>query len=461
MDVLEKKCPRCGKASKDPSNPSGRCSKHLSKLSADKKKPGHWQRAQTKADDALRRQDGKNGTASHKSSGRGTRKSIVKQMQSAEKKTGQKLSPDRKNNSKGYAASNTRAVPEKLNVGRHKVDPKKLAAWRKKLKKYTNMGVDDLKTLMAAKAYENGNEELAKSVENMTDEGLFEFMSKGASPRAVRILIIQGGSRSKKTCPGEDSKGQLLVKELKKSVPSGVELDILDLAVTGDDRVIRDCKNCVGTAGGYHCHWKCSCYGPGSASEDLSDVMHDEKVYDRFEEADGFIVLTPTNWGKPTSRVITLFDRMVCASLSLTNEQAKELFDGDIKNAAKTQKAHRSGEHEHLLKNHLEGKVAGFYMWGVGGGNDYTNRPMPASMKGYEHTWNEPNSRIDDLVDQCRHSGIHVPEDLIKTMVRNTKEDYSTIDDEFRNDPFYVATAKTMLKRIVEHVHSLRNNQNI
>jgi len=88
-----------------------------------------------KADDALRRQDGKNGTASKKSSGRGDRKSIVKQTQNAEKRTGQKLSPDRKDNGKGYASSNTRMVPEKLNRGRHKVDGKKLAAWRKRLKK--------------------------------------------------------------------------------------------------------------------------------------------------------------------------------------------------------------------------------------------------------------------------------------------------------------------------------------
>jgi len=282
MEILEKKCPRCGKPSANKGNSAGRCRSCLSKLSSNKKKPGHWQRAQTKADDALRRQDGKNGTASHKSSGRGTRKSIVKQMQSAEKKTGQKLSPDRKDNSKGYAASNTRAVPEKLNVGRHKVDSKKLANWRKKLKKNDDMTVDDFKTLMIARAYADNNEELASTVENMSEEALFEFMAKGTSPRPIRILIIQGGSRSKKTCPGEDTKGQLIVKELKKSA-GDIEIDILDLAVTGDNRVIRDCKNCVGTASGYHCHWKCSCYGPGSNSEELSDIMHDEDVYGRLD----------------------------------------------------------------------------------------------------------------------------------------------------------------------------------
>src|SRR5271157_5812736 len=100
IEELEKSCPRCGSASANSSNPAGRCRKHLNKLKHDKKTPGHWQRAQTKADDSLRRQAGKNGTAHKKTSGLGTRASIVAQTKSAEKKTGQKLSPDRKNNGK-------------------------------------------------------------------------------------------------------------------------------------------------------------------------------------------------------------------------------------------------------------------------------------------------------------------------------------------------------------------------
>lgn len=175
LEELAKKCPRCGGASANKSNPSGRCRACLNKLAANKKKPGHWQRAQTKADDALRRQKGKNGTASKKHSGLGSRKSIVKQTQAAEKKTGQKLSPDRKNNSKGYAASNTRMVPEKLNRGRHKVDPKKLAAWRKRVKK-AGIELDDLKMLMTAKAYDTGREDLAKTLEMLDDMFLEQFL---------------------------------------------------------------------------------------------------------------------------------------------------------------------------------------------------------------------------------------------------------------------------------------------
>jgi len=168
-EKLEKsKCVRC---SNTVSTKGGRCSSCLKKLRADKKKPGHWQRAQTKADDALRRQDGKNGTASHKSSGRGSRKEIVDKMQSAEKKTGQKLSPDRKDNGKGYASSNTRAIPEKLNRGRHNADPKKLANWRKRLKK-SDVDPDLFITYLKAKALQKN-----KDLYNIIDEELIEQLT--------------------------------------------------------------------------------------------------------------------------------------------------------------------------------------------------------------------------------------------------------------------------------------------
>ena len=150
MEVLLKACPRCGSESANSSNPAGRCRSCLDKLAANKKKPGHYLRAHKQADDALRRQKGKNGTAHKKSKGLGSRKEIVDKMQAAEKKTGQKLSADRKDNSEGYSSSNVRAVPEKLNRGRHTVDPKKLANWKKKLKK-NNMTFDDLFTLVKSK----------------------------------------------------------------------------------------------------------------------------------------------------------------------------------------------------------------------------------------------------------------------------------------------------------------------
>ena len=175
LEELSKACPRCGGKSANAGNPSGRCRKHLNKLSADKKKPGHWQRAQTKGDDAIRRQKGKNGTASKKSSGLGSRASVVKQTQRAEKKTGQKLSPDRLNNNKGYASSNTRMVPEHLNRGRHKVDPKKLRNWKKRLKK-SEADESFLYTALLAKATQENNESLVTLLHQVGEENFIQYV---------------------------------------------------------------------------------------------------------------------------------------------------------------------------------------------------------------------------------------------------------------------------------------------
>lgn len=173
-ETLVKKCPRCGGASANASNPSGRCSSCLKKLAANKKKVGHYLHEHRVADDALRRQAGKNGTASKKTRGTGTRQEIIDKVKRAEKKAGRTLSPDRKDNSKGYASSNVRMVPEKLNRGRHTVDPKKLAAWKKSLKK-SNLGAEELFALVLAHLEER--EDLKKS-DNITYELLREALTR-------------------------------------------------------------------------------------------------------------------------------------------------------------------------------------------------------------------------------------------------------------------------------------------
>ena len=174
LEELSKSCPRCGGKSANASNPSGRCSACLKKLAANKKKPGHWQRAQTKFDDAKRRENGKNGTAHKKSKGRvKDRKAFVKKVQNAENKAGEKLSPDRIDNSAGYGGKNTRMVPEKLNRGRHHVDEKKLRNWKKKLKK-SEVSVDDLYTLMKAKFIDHP--EVIELLKAIGPEGLEYYM---------------------------------------------------------------------------------------------------------------------------------------------------------------------------------------------------------------------------------------------------------------------------------------------
>lgn len=175
LEELIKSCPRCGGKSANASNPSGRCSSCLKKLASNKKKVGHYLHEHKVADDALRRQNGKNGTASKKSSGRGSRKEIISKVKSAEKKHGQVLSPDRKDNSKGYGSSNVRMVPPELNRGRHHVDGKKLKAWQKRLKK-SDVSYEELHTFLLAKAAAAGNEELVKHLNTLTTDEVSTFI---------------------------------------------------------------------------------------------------------------------------------------------------------------------------------------------------------------------------------------------------------------------------------------------
>jgi hypothetical protein len=176
LEELIKSCPRCGGKSQNASNPAGRCSSCLKKLSSNKKKVGHYLHEHKVADDALRRQKGKNGTASKKSKGLGSRAEIIKKVKSAEGKTGQVLSPDRKDNSKGYSSDNVRMVPPKLNRGRHHVDGKKLRAWQKRLKK-SDVSYDELYTYLLAKAVEINDADLIEQLEGAHPNDLANFIN--------------------------------------------------------------------------------------------------------------------------------------------------------------------------------------------------------------------------------------------------------------------------------------------
>ena len=153
-DLIKSKCVRCGNSVSGGSKGS-RCSECRTKLNRARQTPGHPERAQNKAQQAIRREKHGNGTAKPKSKGRASsNKELASKIQRAEKKTGQKLSPDRKKNGEGYNSKNTRAVPEKLNRGRHNVDPKKLKEWKKRLKK-SNITEEELAALIALKIENN------------------------------------------------------------------------------------------------------------------------------------------------------------------------------------------------------------------------------------------------------------------------------------------------------------------
>lgn len=263
-----------------------------------------------------------------------------------------------------------------------------------------------------------------------------------------RIVIIVGSARVKDNCPGQESKTSIIVKHAIKDLPEDIEIDLIDLAVQDDVPIVQPCKGCISTAGGAHCHFPCSCYFKGD--DQHPDFMSDFDVYKRLERADAFIVFSPINWWNVPTQVKAMFDRLVCASLTLTDKQAVELLgDGNIKNPAKTKKLSESKDFKKLVKNHLEGKVAAFYIQGDNGADDYKGLDIPESMAKYNiGKFNEPKNAIMPIVWQCRYMGIDSPDELIEAFYMNENISYSEANDKLKEGKLDFAIKKA--RKLIE-----------
>lgn len=192
-ETLEKsKCVRCGDSVSGGTKGS-RCKSCMDKLTSKRKTVGTKERAWRKADSATRRQsgtaEGKNVTAPGTKKGHGEWSEIAAQHQRAEKKTGQKLSPDRVDNKRGYESKNTRAVPEKLNRGRHKVDPKKLAEWKKRLKK-AEITIDEFSALLKIKLM-SPEQQMANRAANIKENNNAAMQTTNKKPNANKDLAAK------------------------------------------------------------------------------------------------------------------------------------------------------------------------------------------------------------------------------------------------------------------------------
>ena len=239
----------------------------------------------------------------------------------------------------------------------------------------------------------------------------------------IKIVVFQGSPRTKNSCSGGDSKTSFLMKKAIKEITKDVKFTVVDLKVMDTDPQVRPCKGCIGTSNGFHCHYPCDCYDKGDGTNDL---MHEADIYKKMEEADGFVVFTPVHWYGPSSQVKALFDRLVCVNLTLSREDAKEIYGKDIKNPKLTIAAEQSGKYRDLLKNHYEGKVGAFFIHGDDGADDYVGRRMPLAMADSKpQDYISPKESIMPIVNQCRYSGIFVPENCIEGNVFGYKEKYS------------------------------------
>jgi multimeric flavodoxin WrbA len=286
----------------------------------------------------------------------------------------------------------------------------------------------------------------------------FHEYSKGREK--TKVVLVIGSARSPECCPNEKSKTHKIAEKIEKEFSSSVSFETIDLSVKCDGINVQPCKACTSTSS-MHCHWPCDCYGKDS---DPKDLMHKEDVYKKLEECDGFFVLTPINWSSCSSVVKSFFDRLVCASLSLTTEQAKEIFgEDDVKNSKKTREAEKSGKYSSLLKNHLEGKVAGFFAHGNEGGSDYRqfakNKTkalpvIPQSLVEYEksHGKEVTGGLLDPLVRQCVYSGISVPDDCVKVETYGFGISYSEVNDLFEKENKLYDSARQTFENFMNRI---------
>ena len=126
-----------------------------------------------------------------------------------------------------------------------------------------------------------------------------------------KVVLFQGSPRDKETCPNMDSKTHTIVEYMVENWSPFINFKVIDLSVNQYKKpIIQPCKGCVSTAGGYHCHFPCSCYNKGD--QKLPDLMHELDVYKHLQESDAFIVVSPIHWHSLSAQIKTMFDRLVC-----------------------------------------------------------------------------------------------------------------------------------------------------
>ena len=193
-------------------------------------------------------------------------------------------------------------------------------------------------------------------------------------------------------------------------LPPNWEIDFEDLGNVWNREQIRTCNGCVSTSMAL-CVWPCNCYEPGSWTQ--PDLMWNLDLYARLDLADAWAIIGPVNWYGMSSNLKAMFDRLVC----MNGGNPREDLIGH-KDPERAMQLEHSPEWKELSRNHLEGRSAGFFCYGDGGGDelDPEGRPKVLRHAEYFDTDGEPFEDMRDtyapLVWQCRYSGIEVPDAL-------------------------------------------------
>jgi len=191
----------------------------------------------------------------------------------------------------------------------------------------------------------------------------------------------------------------------------------------------------------------CSCYVKGDKVK--TDLMYEADIYDKLEECDGFIVVSPIHWYSVSTQVKAMFDRLVCANQTLTQDQARSIFGvGNIKNSSITGPTELEGNYDNLLKNHLEGKWAAFFVHGDDGASDYNGNPPYTGDKD----WDVRNS-VMPLVHQCRYSGINCPDDLVEAFYVNEGKEYYKANLDFEETNEFFEKMSSLVEKLINYIN--------
>lgn len=228
--------------------------------------------------------------------------------------------------------------------------------------------------------------------------------------RPFRVLLVAASQRRQYNCPGVDSKARALLLKAAERMPEDWEVDLEDLGnVYGRER-IQSCNACVSTSMAL-CVWPCNCYEKGSQRE--PDLMWNLDLYARLDLADAWAFFAPINWYGPPSNLKLMFDRLVCMNGGNPREDLIEHKDPEL--AAQLE---HSEEWHGLSQNHLEGRTAGFFVYGDGGADDMAPSGRPKLLRHPEYfdperePFDDERHAVAPLVWQCRFSGIEVPDQL-------------------------------------------------
>lgn len=266
-----------------------------------------------------------------------------------------------------------------------------------------------------------------------------------------RVVVLSGSPRGEYNCSGETPKTYKLAKHAVQNAPEGMVADLIDLG-NKQENVIYPCNGCVSTTK-FLCQWPCTCYGPRSQSPQIPDRMYTEGIYDKLEACDAFVVFTPIHWYSVTTPIKSMFDRLVCASMTPTARWAfdEEGYGKDVELAIKIAK---SGEYDNMLSNHLAGRVGAFFVHGDGGADDYTQADPPETYNEEDEAENDdPHRAVSEIVDQCRYMGIDVPQHLIYAGHVHEGLPYYENNERLAGRTDLFDAAVEIMQRVYEHLN--------